>query len=334
MGGEPTFVSIDNVDSPEWNDEALGAQKLERSGALLHKLREAFAPNGITSFAQGKWYPGEPTPRWALICHWRTDGQPIWQSTDRLTQPGEGGATPEQARHLMEHLCKQLHIDASLIKPLHEDPLYHLHLESLLPESQSLAALKLEDGDSRRRLVDKLSRGLDNAVGYMLPLEFNGNCWQSTAWPLRRSEVFLVPGDSPAGLRLPLDALPDDTSADAHARQTPQDPFASQAALPDYETLRTYLRETQTDEVNTTATQLIRTTLCAEVRDNTLFVFLPPVTSATSWAILMTAVECACEAADVRVVIEGYEPPPDARGTVLSNNTGSGRCGGQHSPFQ
>ncbi|MFE8031670.1 transglutaminase family protein [Thiohalocapsa marina] len=35
MGGEPTFVSIDDMDSAEWNTEALGARKRERTEVLL-----------------------------------------------------------------------------------------------------------------------------------------------------------------------------------------------------------------------------------------------------------------------------------------------------------
>ncbi|MEM7259101.1 MAG: transglutaminase family protein, partial [Pseudomonadota bacterium] len=155
MGGEPTFVSIDNLDHPQWNEEALGAQKLERAGALLNKLRNAFAPSSVTAFAQGKWYPGEPTPRWALICHWRKDGQPIWQSTNRIAAPGEGGATLLQAQQCLQHLCDQLGVDKKLIRPLYEDPLYHLHMESLLPASASLDSLELSDADSRRQIVQK-----------------------------------------------------------------------------------------------------------------------------------------------------------------------------------
>jgi uncharacterized protein (DUF2126 family) len=310
MGGEPTFVSIDNPDSPEWNDEALGDEKLQRSSKLLGKLRAAFAPQGITAFAQGKWYPGEPTPRWALICHWRADGQPIWQHTDRLASPAQGGASILQAQNVLQQLCTQLGIDHLLVRPMYEDPLYHLHLESLLPASESLASLDLTDSDSRQRLVDKLSRGLDKPVGYMLPLSFNGEHWHSSRWPLRRSEVFLVPGDSPAGLRLPLDALPDDDSVDAEARQAQEDPFGAMHELPAYHVINAHLDNT--DHIDE-ADYLVRTTLCAEVREDTLYLFLPPVTSAASWLLLMAAIERACEAAGATPVIEGYEPPADAR---------------------
>jgi len=77
MGGEPTFVSIDNMDCDEWNTVALGPQKRILGGQLLERLRDRFAPGGLLHYGQGKWYPGEPLPRWALACYWRRDDAPL-----------------------------------------------------------------------------------------------------------------------------------------------------------------------------------------------------------------------------------------------------------------
>ena len=82
MGGEPTFVSVDDRDAPEWNTEALGPTKRLRAADLLWRLKEHFGANGFVHFGQGKWYPGEQLPRWALGCYWRADGEPVWR--DRL----------------------------------------------------------------------------------------------------------------------------------------------------------------------------------------------------------------------------------------------------------
>lgn len=328
MGGEPTFVSVDDMESPEWNTAALGEHKLERAGVLLEKLRAAFAPQGIVAYAQGKWYPGEPTPRWALISHWRTDGKPIWHDASRLATPGEHKAPPMAAAAFMKHLCDELKLAHSYIRPLHEDPLHHLHLEALLPEGMALSSLDLKDSRSRKRLVEQLAAGIDEPIGFMLPLAYDRGHWQSGGWPLRRTEVFLMPGDSPAGLRLPLESLPTDTSVDAEAQSLLEDNFDPIKPLPvalapdDY--WKKHGNSSAPESVKLSATaassdntsdkgRIIRTTLCAEIRDDSLYLFMPPLTSAESWVVLMACIERASIKAEVHPVIEGYEPPRDAR---------------------
>ena len=311
MGGEPTFVSIDDMESAQWNIAALGEHKLERACVLLEKLKEAFAPAGILSYAQGKWYPGEPTPRWALITHWRTDGEAIWQKPTRIGTPGQYICDIKSARALMKSVCKHLNLDEQCVRGMYEDPLQHLTLEAMLPVETALADLDLKKGSSRQRLLDTLSRGLDEPVGFLLPVEFDKEQqqWATGQWPLRRKEVFLVPGDSPAGLRLPLDSLPKDKSEDAEADIILEDNFDPAVPL----STAASLQQTKITATSTLSEKIIRTTLCVEIRDDCLYVFMPPLKSAESWVRLMAVLEQACIEADVKPVIEGYEPPRDAR---------------------
>jgi uncharacterized protein (DUF2126 family) len=307
MGGEPTFVSSVDFDAPEWNEAALGEHKLERATALHAELLKAFAPKGVPSFAQGKWYPGEPTPRWALVCHWRDDDQPLLEHGDAIALPGDSlpPADENDARRLMDALIDTLGVASDGCRALHEDPLHSLHLESLLPEADSLTDLNLDDSRSRRLLVEKLERGLDRPVGWMLPLEHDADRWQSGVWPQRRSEVFLVPGDSPAGLRLPLDSLPEDEDSDAEARAMEEDTFEAATPLPD-----AGAKPAAHSEV---ADGLTRSTLCIECREDRLYAFLPPLKSAAAWVELVQAVAKAAADTGLRPVLEGYEPPHDMR---------------------
>ena len=88
MGGEPTFVAVDDPDGAEWNTEALGKTKRLRAIELFNRMRDKYAPYGLSHFGQGKWYPGEQLPRWSLNCYWRKDGEPIW--TDPSLYADEG----------------------------------------------------------------------------------------------------------------------------------------------------------------------------------------------------------------------------------------------------
>ncbi len=320
MGGEPTFVSADDHEAPEWNEAALGPQKLERGTALLHELGDAFAPQGISSFAQGKWYPGEPTPRWALIRHWRTDGLPIAARPETFVLPppvsddvpaADGAELATLARDVARSVREVLGVSDAGLRPLHEDPLHHLHLESLLPPSESLQELDLSNSRSRRALVQRLEADLSEPVGWLLPLEHDAGRWKSGAWPLRRSEVFLAPGDSPAGLRLPLDSLPADDESDAEARALQEDNFDPLSVpLPNPAAEGSDWRSKGDPAPSE---RLVRTSLVIERRSGTLYAFLPPVRSLDAWIELVAAVGIAAEAHGARIVLEGYEPPKDGR---------------------
>jgi uncharacterized protein (DUF2126 family) len=97
MGGEPTFVAIDDPDGAEWNTAALGPTKRFYAAELFHRLRE-IRPHGLMHFGQGKWYPGEQLPRWSLNCFWRKDGEPIWNAPDLYADERKDyGASAEQA---------------------------------------------------------------------------------------------------------------------------------------------------------------------------------------------------------------------------------------------
>ena len=109
MGGEPTFVSIDNMDAPEWNTAADGEEKRKLAGELVRRLRDSFAPGGLLYFGQGKWYPGEPLPRWQLACFWRKDGKPVWKNADLLADETRSyGFKLKDAEKFVGELAKRL----------------------------------------------------------------------------------------------------------------------------------------------------------------------------------------------------------------------------------
>jgi uncharacterized protein (DUF2126 family)/transglutaminase-like putative cysteine protease len=234
-GGEPTFVSIEDRDADEWNTAALGPAKRLRAVDLVKRLRDRFAPRGLLLFGQGKWYPGESLPRWAFGCYWRRDREPIWHDPSLIAEEGhDHGFTAADAKRFLTTLIQGLEVDPAFIIPGYEDTWYYLWRERLLPSNVDPLKSRLDDPEERARLSRLFEQSLGKVVGYALPLRrsYAGLAiWESGRWHLRREHLFLIPGDSPMGYRLPLDSLPWEVPAERQF-QEPLDPFAPRGLLP------------------------------------------------------------------------------------------------------
>jgi uncharacterized protein (DUF2126 family)/transglutaminase-like putative cysteine protease len=231
MGGEPTFVSSREPDAPEWNTAALGGRKEEMGDKLLRRLHGAWQPGGFLFHGQGKWYPGEPLPRWALSCYFRHDGVPTWNEPSLVGLSGTNyGHNAEHASRFIERLTELLSIEQHGAMPAYEDAWYHLWRERRLPTNVDPLESRLDDPIERERLTRVFRQGLNTVVGYVLPLAHWGR-WVSGRWFLRDEHCFLIPGDSPAGFRLPLDSQP---WAEAQDRglEPALDPFQERPPLP------------------------------------------------------------------------------------------------------
>ncbi len=307
MGGEPTFVSIDDMDSAQWNIAALGEDKLALAKQLLLRLRDRFAPGGVLQYGQGKWYPGEPIPRWSLGCYWRTDGKNLWSDPALLASEGESHShTLADAERFINTLTETLRLDSGYVRTAYEDAMYYLWKEQQLPDDQDPLQADLKDDLERKRIAALLSRGLDQPTGYILPLQREEDGpWRSGVWRLRAKHIFLSPGDSPMGLRLPLDSLL--TPTDEDAIKPERDPFAEREPLStDDES-----QDVQANEED--AATVVRTTLCVEPRDGQLHVFLPPLEHLEHFVDLINALERSAKELKLPITIEGYQPPHDPR---------------------
>jgi len=352
MGGEPTFISIDDMDGPEWNTAAVGPKKRDLSAILMKRLHDRFGPGGLLHWGLGKWYPGESLPRWAYSCFWRKDGVPIWENPELTADfPKKYGFDTLRAEKFARELAANLGVDTRWLMPAYEDVWYHLWKERKLPGNVDPLKNNLKNPEDRRRMTKIFEEGLGEVKGYVMPLQRRGGTlgqyWASGPWFLRQEHCFLTPGDFPIGFRLPMDSTPWATAADYQYVVHP-DPMMEQPPLPTREELFKQMRvagsraatvpgefggkgileklraqilpkrETLRDAATLplpqqSASWIVRTALCVEAREGKIFVFLPPVPTTEDYLNLVTCIEAAAKATDTPVLIEGYPPAYDFR---------------------
>jgi len=285
MGGEPTFVSIDDFESPEWNSDATGPTKRGLADQMIRRLSDDFASGGLLHFGQGKWYPGETLPRWTFSLYWRKDGEPIWQDPDLLARENTNeDVGPDEARDLLAGIATQLMVPTENVLPAFEDPADWIIQEGNLPENVTPENSKLTDPEERARIAKVFARGLTVPAGYVLPVQRwqakpAASQWLSEVWNLRREKVFLVPGDSPVGYRAGQLRMEQTLDSDLNGK--------------------------------------VRTAISVEARDGKLCVFLPPVEKLEDYLELIAATEASASKIGCKVLIEGYAPPYDPRIEVI-----------------
>ncbi len=324
MGGEPTFVSIDDFQSPEWNTEAVGPTKRGRADDLIRRLRKRFAPGGFLHYGQGKWYPGESLPRWAFALYWRKDGEPIWTDPNLIAvEAGPRDQSVRDAETFTNDVAKRLGLEGFAI-PAYEDVAHWIVKEGDLPVNVDPSNPKIKDPEERARMVRTFERGLNTPTGYVLPVQrWNALAaprWKSERWPLRRGKLLLMPGDSPVGYRLPINSLPWVPPTSYPYIHT-QDPLEPRAALPDPRQLRQLYTPDEHGRQILFGQQpvegFVRTAMSIEPRDGVLCVFMPPTERLEDYLELLAAIEVSARETGLPVHIEGYPPPPDPRLDVI-----------------
>jgi uncharacterized protein (DUF2126 family) len=340
MGGEPTFVSIDDYQSAEWNTAALGPGKRLRADELIRRLHDRFALGGLLHYGEGKWYPGEPLPRWAFSLFWRRDGVPLWRETTLLaTEASQSPPSDDDTRRFTEGVAQRLGLASNFVQPAYEDPADRMIKEGEIPPNIDPSNPQIDDPAERARIMRAFERKLGRPAGYVLPVQrwaarAATSSWVSEIWQTRRGRLFLAPGDSPMGLRLPLNALPYIAPVD-YPHVTPADPFAERAPLPAASMMpgaAAYGTALAADgrggwpvaqsvpmavQRPSSSDIAVRTALAVEQRDGKLCVFMPPVSWLEDYLELLAAAEATAAELGLPIRLEGYPPPPDPRLNVI-----------------
>lgn len=315
MGGEPTFVSIDDMESAQWNTAADGEHKRELADKLSRKLLGSFTNGGMLHYAQGKWYPSEPLPRWQTSVIWRKDNKPIWSDQELFADMNEKyDYSVDDAKNFLQTLALTLGVSDQNILNAYEDPLYYIIKESELPIDIDFMKFDLKDSLERRTIAKVLQQGLNNPVGFVLPLNFGKSRWITSIWEFRRGHLFLNAGNSPMGLRLPLDSLQEKPHIELALNFEP-DLFASYPELGEYQESA----KSRCGKIDASTTELnryeafVKTAICTEIRDGKLYIFLPPLNDTEAFLDLVASIEAVAKKLNIKVVLEGYEPAHDLR---------------------
>src|SRR3984893_2750421 len=277
VGGEPTFVAVDNQVDEEWTTAADGPHKRQRASELAARLKSVWAPQGLIQRGQGRWYPGEPLPRWQIGLYWRTDGRPLWTDDALLadpwvSEPNGPVANNEAAYKLLAGVAEGMGLPLSQVRPAYEDPLDRLAAKVRMPEGDPVGPGDDLDPDTasdaaanRASLLARLDESTTAPTAFVLPLHRRdaGLGWASADWQLRRGRIVLLEGDSPAGLRLPLDSIswvPPRATFDT-------DPLSVGGEL---------AADAASEAVVVDDDAAPPTAMVAEVRGGLLYVFVPP----------------------------------------------------------
>ncbi|MDD9971512.1 MAG: transglutaminase family protein [Myxococcales bacterium] len=337
MGGEPTFVSIDDMEGDEWNTAALGVAKRERAGALLARLQAAFGPGGLLHCGMGKWYPGEPLPRWALGCYWRRDGALLWSDRRWLADERKDyGFGAEDGERFGARLAARLGLEASWLVEGREDWAHYLWREATQPNNVDHTAVSWAP-QFRDDLSLALARGLGQPVGHALPIAWSPDLgWFSGQWSFPRGAMYLTPGSSPMGLRLPLDQLPWAAYGKLRGTEVPPDsgsqaPRKPQPLAPRFPAQRAGDAPAEPVAAGTIGKQTAEplaprpntpdglwgmwtvphTALCVEARGGRLYLFMPKLRELSAYQELIAAIEATAAELRMPLLLEGYDPPAD-----------------------
>ena len=336
MGGEPTFVSIDDFESGEWNADAVGPTKRALADRLIRRLRDRFAPGGFLHYGQGKWYPGESLPRWTFSLYWRRDLKPIWRNPERIAAEGEQtGATNEKAEALLGAIASELGVAPDLCRAglrgsrpsgSSRRPICRRTSRRRIPSSRI--------PEARHRIARVFSRGLTEPSGYVLPVQR----WQAKAdgSALAQREMEDPPRRAASRPRRQPGRLPPAAWARCLMFRPPPTPMSSRPIRPSRAGLcpisttrgsapsgsprsprRKGPAQERVEQRLGDIDGAVRTAVTVEPRDGRLCVFLPPVERLEDYLELVAAAEAAAEKVGLPVQIEGYPPPVDPRLNVI-----------------
>ena len=230
------------------------------------------------------------------------------------------------AEEFLGAVAQRLGVPRDAVFPAYEDALYYQWREQQLPINVDHAESSSMTRRSANASVALFKRGLDEPVGFVLPLRHEearfrsgrrarGSCARNavTWYPVTHPSGFVCPSVPALGVegRLPVYTRAGSHGARAHRCR----PIRSCSAGCAMRTPRPGPGPTGRAGAPTGEIRGAGCTDCPVrgIREGRLHVFMPPADTLEAYLELIAAVEATAASLAQPVVIEGYEPPRDAR---------------------
>ena len=177
MGGEPTFVSIDDRDGAEWNTEAMGPTKRLLGAELLKRTERALRAARPAALRPGQVVSGRAAAALVAVVLLAQGRRAAVERPRPVRRRGAPTTARRRRRPRVscEALAERLGLDPKYVFPAYEDAWYYLWRERRLPANVDPFDARLDDPIERARLRKVFLHGLDKAVGHALPLKRDGN---------------------------------------------------------------------------------------------------------------------------------------------------------------
>ena len=251
MGGEPTFVSVDDPDGAEWNTAALGPNKRRLAIELFNRLKRSTRRRAcrISARASGirasSCRAGRSTASGAATAS-RSGSNPALFA-DETQDRGVDGRRGQRISRRRRRAARRARRSTCSPRTKTCSTTCGASAACRRTSIRSTRASKIRM--ERERLRSVFEQGLDNVVGHVLPIarEVDGERWRTGPLVPARERCYLMPGDSPMGYRLPLDSQPWVTKADypVHVRAGSD---GAAAPLPRARDIRRQLRASEERE--------------------------------------------------------------------------------------
>ncbi len=259
------------------------ARRWRCSGGCASGLR----PGGCCISAKGKWYPGEPLPRWAFHCISRVDGVPVWEDVELIARKSsETGFGLADSLRFLQALTRRLQVSADSILPAFDS-----RVRSGADGVHPAAAPASARGHAWR---GRASFGSSGRSGWFCSRETRRSATASRlSWCRLSRRMSCV---EPRRWR---------------GREAAGASGAAAGAVRDRRPSRTRLPPLSPTAES--APELVRPALCVQAVAGRLHVFLPYTPVIADYLDLVAAVEDTCTHLQMPVWLEGYPPPHDPR---------------------